>query len=246
MPLKIIGAGFGRTGTASLCAALGELGYPCYHMYEVAFNKANKSHLDFWLDVAKAPESAPHDWEKVFANYTAAVDFPAAAVWRELRAAYPCAKVILTLHPKGAAAWYESAYETIYATERTWLSKVLSFVSPFFRKLGEMSRIVIWKRPLKGTMRDREKAIARYNELAREVRSSVPEGQLLVFSVNEGWGPLCRFLGVAVPATPFPNQNDRAQIKRRIGGMMTIAVAILAAAVIAAAGLAFAVIWIFV
>ena len=34
--LKVIGAGFGRTGTASLKEALEELlGAPCYHMKEV-------------------------------------------------------------------------------------------------------------------------------------------------------------------------------------------------------------------
>ena len=34
--LKIIGAGFGRTGTMSLKVALEELGFsPCYHMIEV-------------------------------------------------------------------------------------------------------------------------------------------------------------------------------------------------------------------
>jgi hypothetical protein len=34
--LKVIGAGFGRTGTMSLKAALEELGFgPCYHMTEL-------------------------------------------------------------------------------------------------------------------------------------------------------------------------------------------------------------------
>lgn len=35
MPLEVIGAGWGRTGTLSLAAALESLGYPCYHMVEV-------------------------------------------------------------------------------------------------------------------------------------------------------------------------------------------------------------------
>ena len=34
-------------------------------------------------------------------------------VWRELLAAYPEAKVILTLHPKGAEAWYDSTMDTM-------------------------------------------------------------------------------------------------------------------------------------
>src|SRR5919107_2308805 len=47
MAVKVIGAGFGRTGTASLKAALEELGFgPCYHMTEVF---ANPEHVDFWL-----------------------------------------------------------------------------------------------------------------------------------------------------------------------------------------------------
>lgn len=35
MALKVIGAGFGRTGTWSTFAALNRLGFPCYHMQEV-------------------------------------------------------------------------------------------------------------------------------------------------------------------------------------------------------------------
>ena len=47
MTLKIIGVGFGRTGTNSTYQALNQLGFPCYHMFEVIGNKANKGLLDF-------------------------------------------------------------------------------------------------------------------------------------------------------------------------------------------------------
>jgi len=47
MTLKVIGAGFGRTGTNSTQTALYQLGFPCYHMFEVIGNKANKGHLEF-------------------------------------------------------------------------------------------------------------------------------------------------------------------------------------------------------
>ena len=57
MPLKIIGAGFGRTGTDSTRLALNQLGFPCYHMREV-FGKT--AHLDFWLKVANAPAGTQH------------------------------------------------------------------------------------------------------------------------------------------------------------------------------------------
>jgi len=102
MPLKIIGAGFGRTGTLSAYTALNQLGFPCYHMFEVLENKNNKSHLDFWRRVGNAESGMQHDWEQVFSRYTAAVDNPASCVWRELMVAYPDAKVLLTVHPRGA------------------------------------------------------------------------------------------------------------------------------------------------
>jgi hypothetical protein len=69
---------------------------------------------------------------------------------------------------------------------------------------------------LAGVMDDRDKAIARYNAYTDEVKAAVPPEKLLVFTVSEGWGPLCRFLGVPEPAEPFPNLNDRETVKKII------------------------------
>ena len=163
MALKVLGAGFGRTGTMSTYTALNQVGFPCYHMLEVIQNPANKAHVDFWCEVADAPASTQHDWERVFANYTAAVDNPAACVWRELAAAYPDAKVLLTLHPKGPDAWYESTLDTIYTFETMWQSKVLGVFTAFGRKFNAMSHKLIWQRAHGGTMEDRARAIAHFN-----------------------------------------------------------------------------------
>jgi hypothetical protein len=39
----------------------------------------------------------------------------------------------------------------------------------------------------------------------------VPADQLLIYDVNDGWAPLCAFLGVPLPTnTPFPFHNKRA------------------------------------
>ena len=214
MALQIIGTGFGRTGTNSTYAALNQLGYPCYHMYEVLNNKANKHHLAFWHQVANTSPGTVHDWEAVFAKYTAAVDNPACCVWRELMIAYPEAKVLLTLHPRGAEAWFDSTMETIYFTETMWQFKVLDLLTPFGRKFGAMSRKLIWGRAHRGTMPDRERAIAFYQEHIDTVKAAVPPERLLVYSVDQGWTPLCAFLGVPVPETPFPNVNDRAEFQK--------------------------------
>ena len=38
-------------------------------------------------------------------------------------------------------------------------------------------------------------------------KERVPEKQLLVFNVKDGWAPLCQFLGLPIPDAPFPRVN---------------------------------------
>jgi hypothetical protein len=100
---------------------------------------------------------------------------------------------------------------------------------PFARKFGDMSRRLFWQRTLKGSMENRAAAIAQYNRHIEDVRAAVPPGKLLIFTVDQGWAPLCRFLGVPEPSTPFPNVNDRAEIKGTITGFAIGAYLLLAA-----------------
>ena len=235
MTLKVIGAGFGRTGTSSTKAALDELGLPCYHFSEIILNKNYESHLDFWGKVANAPPGTQHDWSRVFSKYAATLDNPACCVWRELLVAYPDAKVLLTLHPRGAEVWYDSTMETLYDfSENVWQFKVLELLVPSARKLG-VTRKLIWGRTLNGVMGDKAKAVARYNDYIGEVKAAVPPDKLLIFRVTDGWDPLCAFLSVAKPETDFPNLNDRASTKKNIGRTANLANLLLAG--IAAAAL---------
>ena len=110
-------------------------------------------------------------------------------------------------------------------------------VAPFARKMGDMSRKLIWQRMHKGTMNDRARAIAQYNQHIEDVKAAVPSEQLLIFTVDQGGEPLCKFLGVPVPVGPFPNVNDRAQIKKVIAGMTVGAYVMLAVGAVIVAGL---------
>ena len=221
MSLKIIGAGFGRTGTLSTKVALNELGYPCYHMKEIT-EKTNKNHLDFWLKVAESPEGTEHDWDAVFHNYTATVDYPSSCVWEALLKANPEAKVLLTLHPGGAEAWYKSTKETIYAVSSMWEGKMLAFFIPKLAKMTRMTSALIWERFLKGTMDDKQEAMNRYEEHILEVKKRVPADRLLIYSVDQGWEPLCAFLGKEAPKTDFPRVNDKAEMKKMIKLMSVV------------------------
>ena len=90
MTLAVIGAGFGRTGTMSLKVALERLSFgPCYHMIE---EMEHPEHDALWQ---AASDDKPVDWERLFAGYRAAVDWPVAAFWPELASHYPEAKTHL-------------------------------------------------------------------------------------------------------------------------------------------------------
>ena len=64
-------------------------------------------------------------------------------------------------------------------------------------------------------------AIAHYQE---QVQRNIPEERLLVWSVQEGWEPLCEFLEVDVPDAEFPRLNDSKMFVDRIidGSLMVL------------------------
>lgn len=106
MGLRVIGSGFGRTGTMSTKMALEQLGFgPCHQMLEVV---ENPNQIDFWKAHAEGKEL---DWAEVFADYIAQVDFPGAAVWHKLSVAFPDAQVIHTERPE--EEWWASYSATI-------------------------------------------------------------------------------------------------------------------------------------
>ena len=105
--MQIIGAGVGRTGTYSLKLALNELGLgPCHHMEEVLLNQPVQ--VPLW---ASAVDGAP-DWDRIYAGYNCAVDWPTAGFVRELNVAFPQAKFVLT--HRSPASWVASFSGTIY------------------------------------------------------------------------------------------------------------------------------------
>jgi Sulfotransferase domain len=201
MSLKVIGAGFGRTGTLSLKSALEKLGLgPCYHMIEV---NAHPEHDALWLALARGETS---DWRPMLQGYASTVDWPTTYIWKALAAANPQAKIILT--SRDPERWYESAAATIFARmlEFESLRASLGAVDPARRRHMEMINALIVENTFGGSLA-KEHAIAVFNAHNEEVRRLVPPTRLLVYESREGWEPLCAFLDVPVPATPYPKVN---------------------------------------
>lgn len=199
--LSVIGAGFGRTGTRSLKLALEQLGYgPCYHMDEVF---AHPEHIPLWHGAARGRTP---NWGSLLGPYRAAVDWPVASFWRHLADTYPGARVVLTV--RDAESWYESARETIYPAIRRPMSE-----DPVIIEHQRMAQELILERTFGGRFEDRGHAIGVYERHNGAVRASLPGERLLVYRVGEGWGPLCEFLDVGVPTTPFPKANVREEFQ---------------------------------
>jgi hypothetical protein len=227
--VKVIGAGFGRTGTTSLKAALERLGFdPCYHMTEVF---AHPAHADFWV---AAWHGEPVDWEGVLGDYEATVDWPACTFYEELMRQHPDAKVLLSVRdPK---RWYESTRSTIYELTRLIESSTISRVlfglvsllvfGGFTGRRSSLANDLIWEGTFDGKFEDEAYAIEVFERHNEEVKRRVPPERLLVYEAKEGWGPLCEFLGVPVPDEPFPRLNDTAQMQRGMRAIRALTVAV--------------------
>ncbi|OLT24590.1 hypothetical protein BJF79_44985 [Actinomadura sp. CNU-125] len=221
--LKVIGAGLPRTGTTSMKAALERLGLgPCHHMFEIL---SNPKQVDRWLPTVAG---GPVDWDRVLDGYSSAQDWPSSGFWPELAAAYPEAKVVLTV--RDPRRWHTSfgnllangpaqmAADDLPEAARP-VAEAMQRMRPLLDRHGRDLFGADWD-PDAGVP-DEDTAVAAFERYVETVRAGLPADRLLVFDVREGWDPLCSFLGVEAPDEPFPHLNDADALKEMFGRLMT-------------------------
>ena len=189
--LKVIGAGFGRTGTDSMRTALEMLGFgPCHHMRALIDDPA---HADDWIAAIK---SGQMDWDKLLGGFNASIDWPSAYYWPELMERFPDAKILLTV--RSAESWWASFEKTILKSIRELQAE------------GKETAGALLTEPLifRGGPLEKDRCIAIYEENIARVQAEVPADRLLTYNLGDGWDPLCAFLGVDVPDEPFPRSNS--------------------------------------
>ncbi len=214
--LRVIGVGFGRTGTLSLKLALERLGFaPCEHMSNLF---ADPERVARWREAARRKEAGePIDWGPLFDGYGATVDWPGVFFWRELIAAFPDAKVVLTV--RDPDRWYASAGETILRLHepRTADGSPLPLAPEVVERrklLDPLLEAILFRGTFRGWAADRDVAIYLFVRHIAAVQAEIPAERLLVYEVGQGWEPLCRFLDAPVPAgEPFPRVNDAASFR---------------------------------
>ncbi|MCK5941376.1 MAG: hypothetical protein KAI24_05350 [Planctomycetes bacterium] len=201
----VIGAGVGRTGTYSLKLAINRLGLgPCHHMEEVLLQHAEQ--VPLW----NAALRGEPQWQRIFAGYASTVDWPTAGFFRELHAAFPQAKFVLTVRsPESWAASFSATIQRLLADKDQ--------APPELRPWLDMADDVVRKTGFPPGLDEAglQRAFTAHNDA---VRAAIPAEQLLVFEVKQGWGPLCTFLGVDAPDEPFPRTNDRGEFWDRVSG----------------------------
>ena len=201
MTIKVIGTGFGRTGTSSLKNALEMLEFgKCYHMFEVF---QHPEHVPAWTAAAKGE---PVDWAALFEGYQSICDWPGSAVWRDIAVAYPEAKFIHTQRPE--EAWLKSFKSTI---QRGAMGEVEG--PPGW---ADMTRMMINERVFGGKAGEDEACIKAYRRSLVEAKAEIPADKLLVFEPKDGWAPLCAFLGVPVPDVPYQHENTTQDFQARM------------------------------
>jgi hypothetical protein len=210
--MRVIGTGYGRTGTTSLKAALVQLGLgPCFSAGDVFDNP------ELIRPLLGAVERGSANWGEMLAGYESIVSEPATPCWRELVEYYPEAKVVHTA--RDPERWVDSIQKTLARRRRHLNSlpgravvQMSSMLGTDFAPLIKLFRMTLEAQALKAVAERRpERAAELFQEHTEQVVKTVPADRLLIYDVRAGWGPLCEFLDVPVPAEPFPEMSTRVQ-----------------------------------
>ncbi|KAI0393732.1 P-loop containing nucleoside triphosphate hydrolase protein [Xylariaceae sp. FL0594] len=220
---KIIILSLSRSGTAGLCAALEQLGYKAYNMYRVqyyGYDHARMFHEA--LRIKRTGEGKPYsraDFDKWTGDYDVLSIVPCYLA-EEVIGAYPDAKYILTT--REPEAWARSVWNTIALLAEQSQSFPLALYKHFDAMDLQYSRLV--ELIVDGLTRGRGRtaegfatAMEVYEDYNEKVKKLVPADKLLAVKLEDGlgWEQLCPFLGVDVPATPYPRTNDTRQFQAR-------------------------------
>ncbi|KAL4737898.1 hypothetical protein BDV11DRAFT_171497 [Aspergillus similis] len=207
--IKVIVAGLPRTGTISMKRALEELGYgPCFHLAEPLCQFDNLCQSAAIVHT-KDTTLRRRKLAKLLQGCEVTLEVPGSACLPDLLEMYPDAKVILT-ERTSAAVWL-----------RSWRGFGIDLRSDCFRWVGYWVPGVVAANDLyRGWMQlsaerfgvEPEPSEALYHAHSAWVKKIVPRERLLVFKCQDGWAPLCAFLGRQRP-NPFPHGNEAGYLR---------------------------------
>lgn len=168
------------------------------------FENPNLSSNEFYQAVLNQEQA---DWDHLYQEYDAVVDWTGATFYKSLLSKYPGAKVLLTV--RSVDSWYKSVGNTITRSfTETSITDPQDPRFPFRRLVTAVTLNGYASDPLK--FADEEHVKKLFLDHIEEVKRVVPADQLLILELGEGWDRLCHFLGKEVPDVPYPSVNSTA------------------------------------
>src|SRR5262245_60652711 len=198
--MKVLGVGYGKTATTSLCEALQLLGFTAIHYDQERLN-----------DILDGSNATPNF--RRYDDVDAVTDCPSAYFYRELLEAYPDCKAILTIRDEND--WWQSMKRHLTRSHpirkpTLWdcITDKVGVRTPREDSYdGFQAQVVACTL---GPLRPHEFLYRkRFREHNQHVIAEVPSHRLLVMDITagEGWEKLCPFLDMPMPSRPFPNVN---------------------------------------
>ncbi|KAI9151268.1 hypothetical protein HJFPF1_08467 [Paramyrothecium foliicola] len=164
------------------------------------------------------------DWDELVGNEYQVIADISVNFAADLIQAYPDAQVILW--ERDVDSWLQS-FDNGALRGFGFHSPVAMFCRRFVAPLSGMYWPTTQWYAHAGWLRARDykgmraNARAAYHDHIATVKKLTKPGNLLMYRLGAGWEPLCEFLGVPVPAEPFPHLNEREALKKTGSKMLT-------------------------
>ncbi|KAF4899781.1 Non-reducing polyketide synthase PKS12 [Colletotrichum fructicola] len=204
----------------ALNSALEELGYKVFSFQAMWPNWEET--IPLWTEAIEAKyhgRCKPYgreEFDKLLGDYDV-VKCPHALLFAEdLAAAYPEARIIVS--KRDYEPWRASMEKTVFKLRRSLVFRLLHPLDPFRAAWWPFLRLIMdtayggWAEADPGR-KPYDEHHARIEAITRET----PERMLVFSGPKDGWVPLCKFLDVPAPETPYPWTNSGADFFERQG-----------------------------
>ncbi|TGJ81340.1 hypothetical protein E0Z10_g7414 [Xylaria hypoxylon] len=234
MNVAVIAAGLPRCATSSLQEALQSEWLGCYPTMHMARVLPWPDRSQLVLDALREEDKDRRQktLHKLFDGFAAICDFPGVAFIDDLMDMWPDAKIILNKR-NDPVAWAKSIDESLMFFN-SWTYRITTFPSTADRLHAQMhfaafdgprgwhtltnTRKLSQRKFGIGRPRNLQTYQRWYNEHNEFVRNEARKrGQdVLEWEPQDGWAPICQFLGKPLPpaSLPFPHCNDKQEMRK--------------------------------
>ncbi|KAI6091377.1 hypothetical protein F4821DRAFT_281255 [Hypoxylon rubiginosum] len=217
--LLVVHAALCRMGTMSFAEAYRALGYRVHH-------GVDNPTKDPWVRIEEAAEATwpfipgaklrepftRSDWDDLWGSHYDIITDLASPFALQLIEAYPEAKVVIV--QRDFDSWWPSFEDELIHPTFSLFSEVVLFVAWYVMgvRAGQaMRKVHFGFFNARNRKEIEEHARDAYDRYYERLRAVVPPEKRLEFKLEDGWKPLCEFLGKDIPQIPFPHLNTRKE-----------------------------------